>query len=196
MILKQKQADQRREFELLEDVLKLKYATWGEVKEWTVNLENIGENIVYQSSTRKRIAIVSLFLVIFLIFITISLFMSDDFKGNLPIVMGAYVICGGVMALGWFLPLKKEIHLVGGSVNITFYQDSPSRAETEGFVNEVIVRSKRLIVDKYGKVDPDLPEDTMIGQFNWLKNRNLISEETYENLKQDYKRKRMINRLI
>ena len=48
MILKQKQADQRREFELAGDILKLKYATWGEVKEWTVNLENIGENIVYR----------------------------------------------------------------------------------------------------------------------------------------------------
>ena len=196
MILKQKQADQRREFELAGEILKLKYATWGEVKEWTVNLENVGENIVYQSATRKRMVIVSIFLSIFLLFLTISLFMSDDFNGNLPIVIVAYVICGGVMALGWFLPLKKEIHLVGGSVNITFYQNSPSKDETDHFVNEVVRRSKKLLVDKYGKVDPDLPEDTMMGQFFWLKNRNLISEETYENLKQDYKRKRMINRIL
>ena len=94
MILKQKQADQRREFELTEDILKLKYATWGEVKEWTVHLENIGENIVYQSATRRRVAIISIFLLLFLLFLTISLFMSDDFNGNLPIVIVAYVICG------------------------------------------------------------------------------------------------------
>ena len=76
MILKQRQGDQRREFELINDTLNIKYSAWGEVKEWTVNLENIGENIVYQTSTRKKAFVISLFLVAFLIFITIALFMS------------------------------------------------------------------------------------------------------------------------
>jgi len=195
MILKQRQGDQRREFELINDTLKVKYSAWGEVKEWTVNLENIGENIVYQTATRKKAFVISLFLVAFLIFITIALFMSDDVNGNLPVVVTAYIICGGLMALLWFLPLKKEMHIVGGSSGLTFYQDSPTAEDANRFVNELIARSKELLVDKYGKVDPDLPEETMIGQFFWLKNRNLISEERYLQLKQDYKRKRLINNL-
>lgn len=195
MILKQRQGDQRREFELINDTLNIKYSAWGEVKEWTVNLENIGENIVYQTSTRKKAFVISLFLVAFLIFITIALFMSDDVNGNLPIVVSAYIICSGLMALLWFMPLKKEMHIVGGASGLTFYQDSPSTEDANRFVNELIARSKKLLVDKYGKVDPDLPEETMIGQFFWLKNRNLISEETYMQLKQDYKRKRLINNL-
>jgi len=194
MILKQKQGGQHREFEIVNDILKVKYSTLGEVKEWTVNLENIGDELVYISATRKKGYIISLVMVAFLIFITIALFMSDDVNGNLPVVLGSYLICGMVMGLLWFLPLKKEMHLVGGAVNLTFYQDSPSAEEANSFVNELIKRSKELLIDKYGRVDPDLPEDTMINQFNWLKNRNLISEETYQELKEDYKIKRLLTR--
>ncbi len=194
MILKQKQGGQHREFEIANDILKVKYSTLGETKEWTVSLENIGDELVYISATRKKGYIISSVMVVFLIFITIALLMSDDVNGNLPVVLGSYLICGMVMGLLWFLPLKKEIHLVGGAVNLTFYQNSPSAEEVNIFVNELIKRSKELLIDKYGKVDPDLPEDTMINQFNWLKNRNLISEETYMELKEDYKIKRLMTR--
>ena len=194
MILKQKQGGQHREFEIANDILKVKYSTLGETKEWTVSLENIGDELVYISATRKKGYVISSVMVVFLIFITIALLMSDDVNGNLPVVLGSYLICGMVMGLLWFLPLKKEIHLVGGAVNLTFYQDSPSVEKANIFVNELIKRSKELLIDKYGKVDPDLPEDTMINQFNWLKNRNLISEETYMELKEDYKIKRLMTR--
>ena len=117
--------------------------------------------------------------------------MSDDFNGNLPVIVGAYVICGMVMALGWFLPLKKEIHLTGGNVPLTFYRHSPSTDEVQTFINNLINQSKKLLVQKYGQIDPDLPEETIFGQLYWLKNRNLISEEKYEELKEEYKRRKL-----
>lgn len=195
MILKQKQGYQRREFELVNDILKVKYSASGEIKEWTVNLESIGENIVYNTATRRRAYIFSAIIATFLIFVTIALFMSDDVKGNLPVVLVSYLIFGGLIPLILLIPLKKEMHLVGGSVNLTFYQDSPTKEEANRFVNELIAKSKKLLVEKYGKVDPDLPEETMMNQFIWLKNRNLISEETYLQLKQDYKTQRLYNHL-
>ncbi len=194
MILKQKQGGQHREFEIVNELVKVKFSTLGEAKEWTVSLEDIGDELVYITATRKRGYVISSVMVAFLIFITIALFMSDDINGNLPVVLVSYLICGMVMGLIWFLPLKKEIHLVGGAVNLTFYQDSPSPEKANFFVNELIKRSKAFLIAKYGKVDPDLPEDTMINQFNWLKNRNLISEETYLELKEDYKIKRLLTR--
>ena len=195
MILKQKQGYQRREFELVNDILKVKYSASGEIKEWTVNLESIGENIVYNTATRRRAYIFSAIIAAFLIFVTIALFMSDDVKGNLPVVLVSNLIFGGLIPLILLIPLKKEMHLVGGSVNLTFYQDSPTKEEANRFVNELIAKSKKLLVEKYGKVDPDLPEETMMNQFIWLKNRNLISEETYLQLKQDYKTQRLYNHL-
>src|ERR1035437_9900253 len=115
MVLKQKQGGKRKEFEILNNsLLRIREKQSGELKEWTINLETIGYNIIYQSATRKRLYILSSVLAAFLVFITVSLFMSDDFMGNLPVVIGSYILFGFMIALALFSPLKKEIHLVGG----------------------------------------------------------------------------------
>jgi len=193
MILKQKQGYRRYEYELVDKTIKVKYTTEGKTKEWSVRLEDIGDSISYESHTRRWAYIFSSLIAAFLIFLTISLFMSDDFNGNLPIVVGSYLIFGGLIPLLLLKPLKKEMHIVGGMITLTFFQNSPTVEEAEKFVNELIKRSRLLLVEKYGKIDPDLPEDTMMNQLNWLKNRNIISEQRYEQLKRDYKTKKMIN---
>lgn len=193
MILKQKQGGKRKEFEILNNTtLRIREKQSGELKEWTVNLENIGYNLIYQSATRKRLYIMASILGAFLLFITIALFLSDDFMGNLPVVIGSYLIFGLLIALSLFSPLKKEIHLVGGGVNLTFFQDSPSQEEVNTFINEMIRLSKQVLLNKYAKIDPELPEETMFTQLNWLKNRDLITEEEYRELKSEYKTQRLI----
>ena len=69
--------------------------------------------------------------------------------------------------------LKKEIHLVGGSVNLTSFQDSPSNEEVNNFIEEIIRLSKKQLLNEYGRIDADLPEDTSMSQLNWLKSRGL-----------------------
>jgi hypothetical protein len=193
MILKQKQGGKRKEFEIQNNsTLRVKEKESGELKEWTVNLENIGYSLIYQSATRKRLYILASILAAFLLFITVALFMSDDLMGNLPVVIGSYVIFGLMIALSLFTPLKKEIHLVGGGVNLTFFQDSPSTEEVSAFINEIIRLSKQQLLKKYAKIDPELPEETMFNQLNWLKNRDLITDEEYNDLKNEYKTQRLI----
>jgi hypothetical protein len=194
MILKQKQGFRRYEYELIDKTIKVKYTTEGKTKEWSVRLEDIGDNITYEANTRVRAYIFSSIIAIFLVFITISLFMSDDFYGNLPIVIGSYLIFGGLIPLLLLMPLKKEMHIVGGMVTLTFFQNSPTYVEAIDFVNELIKRSRKLLLHKYGKIDPDLPEETMMNQLNWLKNRNVISEQQFDQLKEEYKTSRLFIR--
>lgn len=193
MILKQKQGGKRKEFEILNNTtLKVKEKQSGELKEWTVNLETIGYNLIYQSATRKRLYILASILGAFLLFITVALIVSDDFWGNLPVVIGSYILFGLMIALSLFSPLKKEIHLVGGGVNLTFFQDSPSDREVSLFINEIIRLSKQQLLRKYSKIDPEVPEEAMYNQLNWLKNRDLITEEEYNELKTEYKTQRLM----
>ena len=194
MVLKQKQGGKRKEFEILNNSsLRIREKQSGELKEWTIHLETIGYSIIYQSATRKRLYILSSILAAFLVFITVALFMSDDFMGNLPVVIGSYILFGFMIALALLSPLKKEIHLVGGSENLTFFQNSPSSEEVNVFINEIIRLSKQLLLNKYAKIDPELPKETMMNQFNWLKNRDLITNEEYVDLKNAYKTQRLIN---
>ena len=193
MILKQKQGGKRKEFELINNTdLRIKEKQSGELKEWTVKLDMIGHNLVYQEATRKRFYIMSSFLVAFLVFITIALYMSDDFMGNLPDVIGSYVIFGLIIGLSLLSPLKKEIHLVGGNVNLTFFKENPSPEEVKTFINEIIRLSKQQLLNKYAKIDAELPEETVFTQLNWLKNRDLLTEDEYQDLKNEYKTQRLI----
>ncbi len=193
MILKQKQGGKRKEFELINNTdLRIKEKQSGELKEWTVKLDMIGHNLVYQEATRKRFYIMSSSLVAFLIFITIALYMSDDFTGNLPVVIGVYIIIASIILLSLLSPLKNEIHLVGGSVNLTFFKENPSPEAVKTFINEIIRLSKQQLLNKYAKIDPELPEETVFTQLNWLKNRDLLTEDEYQELKNEYKTQRLI----
>lgn len=193
MILKQKQGGKRKEFEIVgNNSLRIKEKISGEEKEWTVSLESIGHSLVYQSATRKRAYIISAVLAAFLLFVTVALFMSDDFYGNLPVVIAAYLLFGLLIGLSLLSPLKKEVHLVGGGASLTFFRDSPSPGEVDAFIQKIIGLSKQSLLNKYAKIDPELPEETMYNQLNWLKNRDLISEEEYADLKSIYKTQRLI----
>jgi heme/copper-type cytochrome/quinol oxidase subunit 4 len=191
MILKQNKGFRRREYELTGNNLKIRHKEDGQTKEWSVKLEDIGHNVLYESRTREKGYIISFFLVAFLIFLTVALFMSDDFEGNLPVVISAYIILGFIIALQFLVPLKKELYITGGRTTLTFFQDSPSVKEVNTFAGELIERSKKSLIDKFGRIDPDLPESTMMNQLNWLKNNDLISAHEYEHLKQEYKTKKL-----
>ncbi len=196
MVLKQKQGGKRKEFEIINETsLRVREKESGDLKEWSVSLESVGHNLVYVSATRKRLYIMASFMAAFLLFITAALFLSDDISGNLPVVVVAYVIFGSIIGLCFLSPLKKEIHVVGGGTNLTFFQDSPSADEVNGFIGEMIRLSKKMLLTKYGTIDPDLPEETMMSQLNWLKNRDLITEEDYRDLKKEYKTQRLIRDL-
>lgn len=73
-----------------------------------------------------------------------------------------------------------------------FLLDSPSQEEMDNFIAEIIKRSRKILLEKYGKVDADLPEETQFNNFYWLKNRGIISEEEYKELKQEYRERRLI----
>jgi hypothetical protein len=105
----------------------------------------------------------------------------------------SYLVCGALIASLLLIPLKKEIHIVGGAITLTFFKDRPSKNEVEFFINEIIRISKQLLLKKYARIDPDIPEDVMMTQLNWLKNRELLTEEEYADLKMAYKTQRLMN---
>jgi len=195
MKLKQKQGFNKKEFELQNETLLIKTKTNGEYKEWSVKVEHIGDTKYYQSSTKLGPNIIGGICALFVLFVIIAFIRDNNKAENLWIMLGVVAMFGSISALLLFIPKKKELHIIGGLEQVTFYPDSPGKKEVDEFIDQIINRSKKVLLNKYGKVDPDLPEETQMNQLNWLKNRDLISQETYEQLKQEYKTKRLINKL-
>lgn len=194
MKLEQKYALYKNEFILTDENLIIKAKTQDEKEERTINLELIGHDKIYKSHSKGIYNIVSILLILFIIFSTIVFFKDFDknFPSNLPIIIGIILFFGTLSTLMLILPKKEEVFLVNGQIPIRLFSNSPSEEEVEKFINQIIINSKNLLKKKYGKIDTDLPEETQFNQFNFLRMKNIISEEEYDKLKKQYKQEKLI----
>jgi hypothetical protein len=192
MRLEQKQGAKRRTFELVGDKLKMTYKTSSETKEWSVNIDSIGNDILIEKKSRRGSYFLGGFFLAFGLFFLAAYIVS----GNDTLPIWAMITIGlfylGIGALIFFTPLKNELHITGGYSHITFFLESPSRTEVERFANELIAKSKKIILERYSKIDADVPEETMMNQLYWLRNRGFITESEYEAKKNEYRTKRLI----
>lgn len=187
----QKRGFSRREFHLSEKTVRVK--TWSITKnqEFEVKLEHLGNQIVYESTpTIARNIVAGIFLSIPCMLLVISLIWPEQATTDQLILN--FICWPLLVGIIYINPEKSDLHIVGGSHTLTFYQASPSKETVNEFVHEIIERSNRIILNKYGKVDPDLPEDTQMNLLHWLKDRELISESEYESLKLEYKTRKLL----
>jgi hypothetical protein len=194
MKLKQKQGSRCREFELNDNVLYVKTKSFGEKNEYRIDLEYLGDEKFFKTHSRLGPRIIG---VIFFAIMLVAVygFFSEENRSESSNVVGliiGVIFGGGVGLLAFLSPMRNELHLVGGSAQVMFFLNSPSKVEMENFIEEIIKRNHSLLLEKYGEIDPDLPEEIQMSNLYWLKNRCLISEEEYEKLKQEYKTRRLM----
>jgi hypothetical protein len=194
MKLVQKQGSRRREFELLNNKLNIKTRSLGEKNEYSINIEYLGDEKYYKTYSRVGPRIVGLVFYAIMVITLIVFFQEENWTSseNLGNLFLGILFGGGLGSLAFFAPLRNELHLVGGSAQVMFLLNSPSKEEMDNFINEIIARSRRILTDKYSKIDADLPEEVQINNLYWLKQRGLISEEDYEDLKQEYRNQRLM----
>jgi hypothetical protein len=186
MRLTQKQGLKRREFELIGNRLKITHKSVSEFKQWNVNIEEIGDEIHIDKYTRKGAVIVAGCLLGFgTLFFVINKYVNDELTLNIFIGLGIIYLFIGLVIL--ISPIKSELNIIGGMRTISFFLESPSQIEVETFANNLIRESKKIMFDKYSRVDSDIPEETMMNQLLWLRNRGIISDDEFERKKDEYK---------
>lgn len=192
MKLEQKQGFKKRTFVLEKDKIKLTYDSFSDVKEWAINLDSIGREIITEKKSRKISFVAGGLAIAFGVFFLSAYIVSGEKEIS---TMGIIGISSFYLMIGLYIllmPLKKELHIVGGHNTVTFFLDSPSSNEVLSFANYLIQKSTQIIVQKYSKIDPDVPEETMINQLFWLKNNGYISEIEYEEKKEEFKSKKLL----
>ncbi len=66
---------------------------------------------------------------------------------------------------------------------IELYDENPSRIEVEEFLTELKNETSKFLKDRYATIDRDLPIDNQLQNLSWLKNRKILTETEYEELK-------------
>ena len=185
LTLIQKQGFIRNEFILMDETLSVKQFTITEHKELVINLEHIGHKTMIEKDTS---------------FMRKALFLSMGLFSLLLVVVNAadhsmhlatwkWILWSSITA--WFaiivylIPTKNKLCLVNGTEELALLTDKPSEKEVREFVDEIIKRSKKVLVRKYSP-EPDLPESTMLSQLNRLLGSRVIDQEEFNVLKANY----------
>ncbi|WP_282039379.1 hypothetical protein [Saccharicrinis aurantiacus] len=193
MEFSQKRGLSKRTFELKGERLKLYHKELGEIKEWQIKIDSIGNDILIERNSRRPSIIGGGILGAFGLFFLAVYFGSGQAELSLwaGIVIGLFYL--GLGALIFLTPVKSELHITGGFSTVTFFLDKPSRQKVEEFAHKLIEKSDSIILERYSKIDPDIPEETMMNQLNWLKIRGLLSETEYRLKKEEYKNMKLMN---
>jgi heme/copper-type cytochrome/quinol oxidase subunit 4 len=169
-----------RSFEILSDSLKVRFKTLNQTEEFSVPFEELGTQI-----STKKVASTVPFLIAFvpaLLLIILVYFLAV----NQPIEKGhiaATIIFGVFAVVALVTTPKNSLYLSSAHRQIEFYRDKPNNEAVDAFVKEVIDNCNEYLRMKYAKVDPDLPVEPQLNSLTWMKNRNLITDEEFEQFK-------------
>jgi hypothetical protein len=182
----QKQGFTMHEFILKEDRISVKSCSINGMKSRSILLDDLGHKTEIEKDSKWMGC--GLFLLFFcfpIMFITGNIVThSEQVSTWLWITISMFSAFLSIFILT--TPVKNEIRLVGGNESLVLLFDKPSEKEVRDFIDEIIRRSKRILLRKYGTIDPDLPEQQMISQLNWLFELEVITKDAFDKLKSEY----------
>lgn len=193
MKLQQKRAGYKQSFEIKGSVLNIMYDNVLSSKEWSIDLENIGHKKEIKSYSRVGINIIGSFFTLITVVSVLAMVFDNRSDENIITLIVCTIFMTALAILCFKAPLDNHLMLKGGISNIKFFLDNPSRKEVEEYADELIKKSKKIILEKYSRVDPDIPEEDFFKQINWLLQNNYLTENEYDEKKNEYKISKIIN---
>jgi hypothetical protein len=103
--------------------------------------------------------------------------------GNAEILAILFLISGIMFVIG-LITQRKYIQIntfTEGTLELKF--TNKSEQEVREFADKIINTTNKYLVEKYSKVDKDLPIENQIDNLNFLKNKDLIDDKKFEELK-------------
>ncbi len=143
--------------------------------EYEVPYEELSDRVIYESKISDGYKVGMAGIIIFLIVSIIN--NSGDM-----IVLGIITVIAGLVVLYYTREKTASIILIDKRALI-INQKKPNATVVREFISRIQSNRKEYLKAKYGRIDKDLPFETQINSFNWLKNSNVINEEEFETLK-------------
>lgn len=185
MKLKQRRLFTQKELTLNKNSIKVKVKNLTSSEETTISLEEIDtRKMVYQKKTDTLMLIVTLF---FGIFFLINIFNPENYKPDQDDPYGVFIflfLASLFSGLITFLKSKNVI-LIPTMNNgyLEVFRSKPSENDVDDFISKLSEKINISLKDKYGKLDLGMPTEQQLMNISWLKEREVISELEFEQLK-------------
>jgi hypothetical protein len=143
--------------------------------EYDVSFENIDTKKKVKKEFNQGIMTIALFGFSFGVIFAMA--------GNAEILAILFLISGIMFVIG-LITQRKYIQIntfTEGTLELKF--TNKSEQEVREFADKIINTTNKYLVEKYSKVDKDLPIENQIDNLNFLKNKDLIDDKKFEELK-------------
>ena len=175
MIYKNRHLFTSQEFEIQKSSLKVDIKNLFDAIEYEISFEHIDNRKKIQTSINHGLLIIS----VFLFLIGILLFAGSNDELKVIFIFGAVVF-----AIFAFISRKRSVTITSHDGNkIELYFNKGNKQEVVNFANNIIEASDKYLRNKYSKIDPALPIESQLNNIQFLRNREVITEEDYEALK-------------
>jgi len=143
--------------------------------EYEVPFESIHNKKKIQTNTNDNLLVIAFSMLV------IGLFFL--FGSNTDVSTVAFI--GGTFFLALALITRKKTVTIltydGNNIELPFNKSSkPAVLE---FSNKIIDASNQFLLAKYGKIDKALPIEGQLGKLEFLRDRDILTDEEFENLK-------------
>ncbi len=186
----QKRGMNYRKHFLYEDRVLVESKTLRSVTRYEVKLDELGSDKTYQADnvTPGKISFAILILLPFLCFAA-QLF---EHKLQWPTLVFLTVTLWTLALLGYFKQNKDDVFLTGGKKNLAFYRDVPNEKEVLRFIQAILDTKKELLKKRLTRFDDHTQEFEFLARLNYLKNSDIITQEEFDDIYNDYKISRLL----
>ncbi len=175
MELQTKRYFKTQHIEILNKGLKINTKNLFESAEYELSFDHIENKRKVQTTINSNLLILGIFFFAFSFIFQLG--SSDELTIIFLIISVIFIIVG-------MFTRKKYVSITSyEGENIELYFNNKNREEVINFADKIIESQNKYFLNLYGKIDKDLPTDTQLEGIKFLKNREIISEEEYGNLK-------------
>ncbi len=164
----------KQSIELLDSGLKVKKKTLFEFHEFEIPFENLENKKSVSTNVNHGLLVIALFF-----FIVGLLYLSGGHWGIFTLLL---LIAISIIIIA-FMTKRRIIKISGYQINLELFFSKSNETEVRNFADEIIKTSNKYLLNKFGKVDKDLPIENQLSNIEFLRNREIIDEERFQELK-------------
>ncbi|MGB6150455.1 MAG: hypothetical protein WBG48_00565 [Pricia sp.] len=183
MNLHQRKLFKVREFTLHAGHLNVKSRDLTSSEELNISYEEIDiSNIIKQKQTDNILLIITL---VFGTFLIINILNPANYEGKGLFGVAIFLLIITFVSGLLTYTKSKNVFLIPTMKNgfLEIFKSKPNHVKVEEFVNELGKRINQYLRSKYGVIDTDMPPEPQLANIQWLKEREVITPEEFENLK-------------
>lgn len=175
MIFYNKRYLTRQIFEIKKSSLKIDRKNMFDAIEYEIPFDYVNNKIKTQTIINNNLIITGIFFFVFSFLFQLG--ENDE-------LTAIFLIIAVLLIILPFINRKKVITIstLDGN-NIELYFNNKNKQQVTDFANEIISAADNYLLKKYSKVDRALPIEPQLENIQYLLNRDIITEEKFESLK-------------